>query len=69
MAKRRLVVWGGEVGGATLEYVLVSTFAAVVSLVALTFVGKVVKEQLDTMASKLGVDATVDPIDPFGGGS
>ena len=49
-------------GGATLEYILVSTFAAVVSLTALAFVGKVVQAQLAKMAEKLGLDAPQDPV-------
>ncbi len=49
-------------GGATLEYILVSTFAAVVSLTALGFVGKVVQAQLAKMADKLGLDAPEDTV-------
>ncbi len=49
-------------GGATLEYILVSTFAAVVSLTALGFVGKVVQAQLTKMADKLGLDAPADTV-------
>jgi Flp pilus assembly pilin Flp len=48
-----------ERGGAALEYILVSTFAAIVTLAALAFIGKVVQQQLQTMADKLGVDADV----------
>jgi Flp pilus assembly pilin Flp len=47
-------------GGATLEYILVSTFAAAVSLTALGFVGKVVQAELTKMAEKLGMDAPED---------
>ncbi len=42
-------------GAAALEYILVSTFAAVVALAALGFIGKVVRQQLTTMATKLGI--------------
>lgn len=52
----------GRRGGATLEYILVSTFAAVVSLAALGFVGKVVQAQLTKMAEKLGLDAPDDTV-------
>ncbi len=44
-------------GGAALEYILVSTFAAVVTMGALAFVGTVIKKQLTHMGEKLGVDA------------
>ncbi len=44
-------------GSATLEYVIVSTFAALLSIAAITFVGKMVKEKVNAMASKVGVDA------------
>lgn len=43
-------------GGAALEYILVSTFAAVVTIAALGFVGTVVKKQLANMAARLGID-------------
>lgn len=52
----------GRRGGATLEYILVSTFAAVVSLTALGFVGKVVQAQLAKMAERLGLDAPEDTV-------
>lgn len=46
----------GQKGGAALEYILVSTFAAVISMAALGFIGKVVRGQLTTLAGKLGVE-------------
>ena len=55
-----------ERGGAALEYILVSTFAAVVGMAALGFVGRVVKSQLVNMASKLGMDDVPDIGNPFG---
>lgn len=53
-------------GGAALEYILVSTFAAVVGIAALTFIGRVVESQLTHMAEELGVDEAPDLGDPFG---
>lgn len=55
-------------GGAALEYILVSTFAAVVTIAALGFVGTVVKKQLANMASRLGIDEGSDDLwdNPFG---
>ena len=58
-----------ERGGAALEYILVTTFAAVVGMAALAFVGKVVKAQLTNLAARLGLDETPDIGDPFGDGS
>jgi len=54
-------------GGAALEYILVSTFAAVVAVTALGFIGKVVKQQLVNMGEKLGISDTPDIADPFAG--
>ena len=54
MNKNKLV---RKKGGAALEYILVSTFAAVVTMGALAFVGTVIKKQLTHMGEKLGVDA------------
>jgi len=56
---------GCQRGAAALEYILVSTFAAVVAIAALGFVGKVVREQLATMASKLGVSEVPEVPVPF----
>ncbi len=56
-------------GAAALEYILVSTFAAVVTIGALGFIGKIVKDQLTNMGSRLGVAEEPDLVDPFGEGS
>lgn len=45
-------------GSATMEYVIVSTFAAMLSLAAITFVGRMVRTKVDVMAKKVGVEAT-----------
>ena len=55
-----------EAGGAALEYILVSTFAAVVGIAALTFIGKVVDRQLTNMAERLGMGESPDLGNPFG---
>lgn len=58
-----------EYGGAALEYLMVSTFAAVVAIAALGFLGTVVKEQLTKLGDRLGVEADPDlDLDVFGGG-
>lgn len=49
-----------QAGGAVLEYILVSAFAAVVGMAALGFVSKIVKEQLANMAQKLGIEETAE---------
>ena len=65
---QKLPYRGAEAGGAALEYILVSTFAAVVTMAALAFVGKVVHEQLEKLAAKLGVEPPTDWVEPFGPG-
>ena len=52
-----------ERGSATMEYVIVSTFAALLSIASITFVGKLVKGRVDHMASKLGVETTEFDLD------
>jgi hypothetical protein len=44
---------------------VVTTFAAVVGMAALGFVGKVVKTQLANLAARLGMDEAPDIINPF----
>ena len=43
-----------DAGGAVLEYVLVSAFAAAIGMAALGFVGKIVKQHLQTMSQRFG---------------
>jgi hypothetical protein len=71
-SRGRTDVWtkqpsGRERGGAALEYVLVSTVAAVLAVAALGFLGKVMREELARLADRLGVDETPDFEDPFDG--
>ncbi len=47
----------GQAGSATLEYVIVSTFAAVLSIASITFVGRMVKTKVDQVATKVGITA------------
>lgn len=65
MRKRRT----GQFGGAALEYILVSTFAAVVGMAALAFIGRMVQQQLTHMAERVGFDETPDLGDPFDDGN
>ncbi len=58
-----------EYGGAAMEYILVTTFATVVGISALGFVGGVIKEKLNEMADKLGVENTALDFDIFGDSS
>ena len=43
-------------GGATLEYILVSTFATILTVAALTYLAGVFSDRLDLLSSKLGID-------------
>lgn len=54
-----------EYGGAAMEYILVTTFATVVGIAALGFIGGVIKEKLNDMADQLGVEAEEFEIDVF----
>jgi Flp pilus assembly pilin Flp len=56
-------------GGAALEYILVTTFAAVTGIAALTFIGRVVRDQLVNLATKLGIEEPPDVGPVFGDGS
>ena len=44
-------------GSVTMEYIIVSSFALLVSISAVTWIGKVIKERVEKMASKVGSDA------------
>ncbi len=48
-------------GGAAIEYVIVSTFAAVISLTAVSFISKIFKDRVTKMSDKLEISETVDP--------
>ena len=54
-----------QFGGAALEYVLVTTFATLTGLAALGFVGKMIKEKMEVMADRLGVEIDGIDWDPF----
>ena len=50
-------------GGAALEYILVSTFAAALCMAALSFIGQSVQAKLRDLADKLGSDAVPEEFD------
>ncbi len=52
MKKRR-----SQFGGAAMEYVVVSTFALLVAVAGIGFVGKLFQEKMQAISEKLGVDA------------
>ena len=52
-----------EYGGAALEYVLVSTFAAAICTAALSFIGQAVQTKLEHLADKLGSDAVPEDLE------
>ena len=55
-------------GGVAIEYLVISTFAAVMSIGVATYLGKVFSEKLRKMSDQLGVEAelpdTFDFSDP-----
>jgi len=55
-------------GGAALEYILVTTFAAIVGIAALAFTGKAIKDQLKKLGENLGVEGEPEIELPFGKG-
>ena len=56
-----------ERGGAALEYVLVSTFAAALSLAVMAVVGGMVKEQVARIGAKVGIETDDGAFDVLGG--
>lgn len=52
-----------ESGAAALEYILVSTFAAVVTVAALSYVARLVKSEVNKINSRLGGDAQATEFD------
>lgn len=54
-------------GGAALEYILISTFAAALSVAALVVVTGVIKDELGRMSERLGVTVDTGPIESLGG--
>lgn len=44
-----------ERGGAAIEYIIVSTFALLLAIAGVTFVGKTIKEKMKSMEDKLGI--------------
>lgn len=60
-----LVAVRGKGGGATLEYILVSTFATILTIAALTYLAGVFTDRLDLLSAKLGVDVEFEELDFF----
>ena len=60
----------GQYGGAALEYVIVSSFAGVVSLVAIGYVAKLTKDKLNEMHQRIAPDTELDlgTLEEFGFG-
>lgn len=52
-----------QAGAAALEYILVSTFAAVMTIAALSYVGRLVKAEVSKINSKLGGDSQAPEFD------
>ena len=45
-------------GSATFEYAIVSTFAVVISVATLTFIGKMFKGRVQKLAERVGADSS-----------
>ena len=52
-------------GGATLEYILVSTFATILTVAALTYLAGVFSERIDLLSQKMGTDIEFEGLDFF----
>ena len=50
-------------GSVTMEYIIVSSFALLVSISAVTWLGTIVKDRVTKIASKMGVEATEFDLD------
>ncbi len=50
-------------GGATLEYILVSTFATILTVAALTYLAGVFRERIGLLSDKLGVEVELEDFD------
>jgi hypothetical protein len=59
---RRLIKTSSP-GSVTMEYVIVSSFALLVSISAVTWLGTVVKSRVAKMAAKMGIEATEFDLD------
>ncbi len=55
--------FGREYGGAALEYILVTTFAAVVTMGALGVIGSAIKAKLDQVTESLEDQGNLNPFD------
>lgn len=47
-------------GGAAMEYIIVSTFAALISITAIGFVGKIFKDKMRQLGKKMHVETEVN---------
>ena len=45
-------------GSVTMEYIIVSSFALLVSISAVTWLGSIIKDRVSKIATKMGVDST-----------
>lgn len=55
--------FNSQFGGAALEYILVTTFAAILSIGALGAIGKTIKEKIDKIQSTLESQNEWDPFE------
>jgi hypothetical protein len=55
-SRNRWICCHQEYGGAAMEYIIVSTFAAVLALTVIGFAGKVFYQQMSKISATLGID-------------
>lgn len=54
-----------EAGGVALEYILVSSFAALATTALLSIMGKVAHKKMDSIKEKFGIEAELNELQEF----
>lgn len=57
-AFRKSLLNSSSKGSVTMEYIIVSSFALLASISAVTWIGKVIKDRVDKIANQVGADST-----------
>ncbi len=65
MRSREIFKKTKEKGGVALEYILVSTFAALATTLALGLMGKIAKKKIDSLAEKFEIESEFPEFDLF----
>lgn len=56
-----------QTGGAAIEYIIVSTFATILAIAAITFVTTTIKDKLTSLEDKIGISFDDESLNVFGG--